>query len=331
MSLRRGTIASLLALSCAPACEIRSPRAPITVYSSALAASFPLPQGWAPDAATEQAGFQMQTFTGRSVDVPERPGIRVQVMAGPTPQGSLDDIALRYRQGLTVEREGAFSLAGHEGKSWVFVSEDGEERSRLALADVSGMLYGIFVRGEAPTFEAHEQALDRLFREFSIEKAKYFAVFEAPGGDVLLKHPEKWERTQTTSDPGRSLFVGFRSPPLAVEGDGTTVHATLEVTVNQVPPELTVERFYADRTEQLRDTYRLLEHQAIEEASAISTLYQVETQLADYLERTVYAVREGKSFIFKFNARPQVYHAIEAWIDEIVESNLRPFAGEVPS
>ena len=41
-------------------------------------------------------------------------------------------------------------------------------------------------------------------------------------------------------------------------------------------------------------------------------------QLADYLERTVYFVKDGKSFIYKFNTRNQVYRAIEPWIDEMV-------------
>ena len=46
--------------------------------------------------------------------------------------------------------------------------------------------------------------------------------------------------------------------------------------------------------------------------------------LAEYLERTVYAVRDGKTFIYKFNCRNQVYHAIEPWIDEIVKGFFEP-------
>src|SRR5262245_24217167 len=97
----RVTLASLLlALS---ACELRSKPPLITVYSPTLHVSFPLPQGWSADEAVQQAGFHMQTFTGRSVDVPERAGIRLQIMAGPMPDGSLDDVAGRYRQELQVE------------------------------------------------------------------------------------------------------------------------------------------------------------------------------------------------------------------------------------
>jgi hypothetical protein len=307
-------------------CELRSKPAPITVYSPTLAVSFPLPQGWTSDAAVEQAGFHMQTFTGRSVDVPGRPGIRVQVLGGPMPDGTVDDVAVRFRKELDVESEAPYSLAGDagRGKIWAFVSKDGDERSRLALADVEGTLYGLFVRGEAGTVDSYNDALDRMFREFSLETARYFTVFEAPGGDVVIRHPRSWERTQTIADPGKSLFVAFRSPPLAVERDGTTVHATLEVTVNQVGADMTVERFYDERTQQLGDTYRLLDHKSLDADNAVSALYHVETQLAEYLERTVYAVRDRKSFIFKFNCRNQVYRAIEPWIDEMVKSFFEP-------
>jgi len=322
----RLTLASLLVVALI-ACELRSKPALITVYSPTLQVSFPLPQGWTADEAVEQAGFHMQTFTGRSVDVPERAGIRLQIMAGPMPDGSLDEVATRYRRELRVDGEEDYDFADRKGKSWRFVSEDGEETSRLALVDVEGTLYGLFARGEAKTMDAYREALDQTWASYSLERTKYFAVYAAPGGDVLdvfIRHPKSWERAQTVSNPGKSLFVGFRSPPLAVEKDGTTVHATLEVTVNRAPPDLTVEKFYAARTETLGDTYPLLEHESMEELSAISTLYDVETQLAEYLERTVYAVRDGKSFIYKFNCRKQVYRAIEPWIDEIVKGFFEP-------
>jgi hypothetical protein len=192
------------------------------------------------------------------------------------------------------------------------------------LTDVDGTLYGIFVRGESPTVEAYRPALDLLWRDFAIERGDYFDVYRAPGGDISIPHPKSWVRPQTVANSGESLFVGFRSPPLAVEKDGTTVHATLEVTVNRVGPELTVEGFYASRTETLGDNYRLLKHEVLEDSNVISTVYHIETQLADYLERTAYAVRDNKSILFKFNARNQVFHAIEPWIDEIVRYSFKP-------
>lgn len=316
MTMRR---AALLFLCLAAfGCEIRSTPALITVYSPTLEVSFPLPQGWTADAAIEQAGFHMQSFTGRSVDVPERPGIRLQILAGPMPDGPIEQVSARFRRELNQERVEDYALEEFEGKTWYYLSDDEEERAQLMLVDVDNRLYGLYLRGEARTLEAYGDAIERLWREFAIERGPYFDVYESPGKDVSIPHPKSWARTQAAADAGESLFVGFRSTPLAVEKDGTTVHATLEVTVRRVEEDVTVESFYAVRSEELGDNYRLLSHRSLAELGAISTLYHVETQLADYLERTVYYVSDGKSFVFKFNTRNQVYHAIEPWIDEIV-------------
>ena len=309
-----------LAASVLVGCELRGTPALITVYNPSLKVSFPLPQGWTADEARQQAGFHMQSFTGRSVDVPERAGIRAQILAGPMPDGVLDDVAERFKGQLNVEVEQPFELEGRQGRFWSFVSDDGEESSRLMLTNVDDTLYGLYVRGEARTLEAYDDVITRMFDEFSLERGEFFGVYQAPGGDIVIKHPRSWERTHAAVDPGQSLFVSFRSTPLAVEKDGTTVHATLEVTVNKAEPTTTVESFYAARTELLGDNYRLVRHEALEDAGAISTLYSVETQLASYLERTVYFFQDDKTYIYKFNARNQVYYAIEPWIDDIVAS-----------
>jgi len=301
-------------------CELRRTPALITVYNPSLKVSFPLPQGWTADEARRQAGFDMQSFTGRSVDVPERAGIRVQILAGPMPDGEVGDVAERFKGGLNVEVEQPYELEGRQGRFWGFVSDDGEESSRLMLTDVDDTLYGLYVRGETRTLEAYHDVIARMFDEFSLERGEFFATYEAPGGDIVIKHPRNWERTHAAVDSGQSLFVSFRSTPLAVEKDGTTVHATLEVTVNKAEPTTTVESFYAVRTELLGDSYRLVRHEVLEDVGAISTLYSVETQLASYLERTVYFVEDDKTYIYKFNARNLVYYAIEPWIDEIVAS-----------
>jgi len=313
-------IAVSVVAALAVGCELRTPPALITVYNSSLKVSFPVPQGWSADEAREQAGFHMQTFTGRSVDVPDRPGIRAQILGGPMPSGTVGDVSERFRGHLEVEEERPYELEGYDGKFWRYVSEDGEESSRLMLVDADDTLYGLYLRGEARTLDAYDEALDRMFDDLSLERPEFFDAYEAPGGEIVIKHPDSWERTHAAAKAGESLFVSFRSPPLAVEQDGTTVHATLEVTVNRAEPGTTVESFYAARTDLLGDNYRLVRHEVLEEVGAISTLYYVETQLADYLERTVYFVQEGKTYIYKFNARNRVYYAIETWIDDIVAS-----------
>jgi len=308
-------------------CQLRTRPSLITVYNPAMKVSLPVPQGWQSETA-EQAGFQMQIFTGPSVDVPERPGIRAQVMAGPMPAGkALDDIARRYTENRTVSHEQGYSLHGYAGRSWFFVSSDGAERSQLMLTPVDDMLYGLYVRGEAPTVEAYRTAVSAMWEGFSIEEARFFETFERADVGLVLKHPRSWVRTASLGETGRSFFISFRSPPLALESGGATIHATLEINANTVPADTTLESFYSERVEIQGDNYRLLEHGMIREGQGISDLYRVETQLADFLERTVYFVRADKSYIFKFNARREIYHQIERWIDEMV-SAVEPRGGK---
>ncbi len=298
-------------------CDLRRPFTLITVYNPTLKISVPVPKGWRSEEGG-QAGFRMHIFTGASVDVPERPGIRAQVMLGPLPPGTeLGELAKRYTNGHTVSREQGYSLNGNAGKSWFFHSEDGTERFRLMLTPIEDRLYGIYVHGEPATMDAYRSALDAMWDGLSVEESRFFETYERPDVGLYLKHPSSWERTALIGK-GDSFFVAFRSPPLLLESGGATIHATLEINVNKVEPGITLESFYAARFEIQGDNYRLLSHDVIRQGDAISDLYHLETQLADYLERTIYCVRGDKSFIFKFNAQNTIYRQIEPWIDEMV-------------
>jgi len=325
--IRRQPLAWLALVSIAAlaaACG-RSGEPSITVYSPSLGISMPVPVGWSTEVGS-QGGFLMQIFTGPSVDVPERAGIRVQVMNGPMPSGSsVDELAERYTEGQRVSDERAFMLHGHEGKTWVFVSGDEAESSRLALISIDGTLYGIYAHGEAPTVEAYGPALDAMWNDFSVERGAFFETYARPELGLQFAYPRSWKRTSQLIEPGESLFVAFLSPPLALDEAGATIHATLEVSVTPVSPETTLEAFYTQRTELLGDNYRLVRHDTLNEGDGISVLYSTETQLASYLERTFYFVDDGRSFIYKFITQNAVYHEIEPWIDEIAKSFQQSF------
>jgi len=322
----RSLLLALAALAAfLPACD-RGPGTLITVYSPSLQISIPAPPGWTTELGS-QAGFLMQIFTGPSTDVPERPGIRVQVMSGPMPVGrDLDEISRRYIEGHEITSQSDYSLHGFPGKTWSFVSGDGAESSRLLLAPVEGVLYGIYARGEAPTVEDYRWALEAMWEGFSLEQEPFLEVYARPELGLRFGYPRSWQRTNLLSEPGKSFFVAFLSPPLALEDGRATIHATLEVSVNTLPPETTLEAFYAQRTELLGDNYRLIRHEQVGEGRGISDLYGTETQLASYLERTFYFVQGGRAYIYKFITQNAVYHQIEPWIEEIAKS-FQPLPG----
>ncbi len=315
----KGWLMGLSLVAVLSSCALQRSFTLITVYNPTLKISVPVPKGWKSDEGG-QAGFRMHIFTGASVDVPERPGIRAQVMLGPLPPGAnLDDLADRYTKDHTVTYEQGYSLNGNAGKSWFFHSEDGTEKFRLMLTPIENRLYGIYVHGEPATMEAYRSALDAMWDGLSVEEARFFETYERPDVGLYLKHPRSWERTALMGK-GDSLFVAFRSPALLLESGGATIHTTLEINVNKVEPGVTMESFYSARSEMQGDNYRLLSHEVIRQGDAVSDLYHVETQLADYLERTIYFVRGETSFIFKFNAQNTIYRQIEPWIDEMVST-----------
>ena len=303
-----------LSLSCLPTGQPRL----ITVYVPDIAVSLPLPQGWT-SAANQQGGYRMTTFSGPSVDVPERDGIQVQVMAGPAPTDqTLREVADRFYIGeQVVLSEEPVRIGSEEGFLWTFQWERRPQSGRLLLIEREGLLYGVFATGEARSVQAYGPTLDRMYEGFSIESADYFDVYEDPEFDLALRYPQSWTRSHFLREPGETLFVGFRSGPLAVDTDGTTVHATLEVTVANAEPGTTLEGFYSTAAESLGENYRMLRHDIFEDGRGIAVLYSVETQLADYLEWVIYNLVDGRTYLYRFHCRNSLYRAIEPWLAEI--------------
>ena len=307
-------LAAAVSLSCRPIGQLRL----ITVYVPDIAVSLPLPEGWT-SATNQQGGYRMTTFTGPSVDVPERDGIQVQVMAGPAPTGqTLHEVADRFYIGeQIVISEEPFQLGAEEGFVWTFQWERRPQAGRLLLVEREGLLYGVFTTGEARSVQAYGPTLDRMYEGFSIESADYFDTYEDPDFDLSLRYPQSWTRSHFLKQPGETLFVGFRSGPLAVDADGTSVHATLEVSVSRAEPGVTLESFYSAAAEGLGDNYRMLRHDILEEGRGIAVLYSVETQLADYLEWVIYNLVDDKTYLYRFHCRNRLYRAIEPWFAEI--------------
>lgn len=290
----------------------------ITVYVPDIAVSLPLPQGWT-SASDQQGGFRMTTFTGPSVDVPDRDGIQVQVMAGPAPEGStLREVADRfYIGGQTVLSERPFRFGEEEGRVWTFEFERRPQAGRLLLLESGGRLYGVFTTGESRSVLAYGPTLDRMYAGFSIETAANFEVYTDSVFDLEIRHPRSWTRSHVLREADSTLFVGFRSPPLAVEAGGATVHATLELTAREAEPGATLETFYSESVAALGDNYRMLRHDVLDEGRGIAVLYSVETQLADYLEWVIYNFVDGRTYLYRFHCRNQLYRAIRPWLGEI--------------
>jgi len=296
----------------------------ITVYNPAMRVSVPAPRGWRTELG-KQAGFDMQNFTGPALDDPDQPGVVVQVLAGPRPpEASLERLAETYIQSKRILSEEPYDFLGAPARLWRFSSQDGAENYELMLAPVEARLYGIYVRGEAKTLQAYGEWIRGMRQGLGVEEPRFWTAYEKPEFGLRLRHPPSWKLTPSVSQPGKAFFAGFRSPPLASDEGGATLHATLEVTVAETAPDMTLERFYAQRVEMLGDNYRLVDHETERQGAAICDLYAIETQLANYLEKTYYFVEGGRSYVFKFNVPNPIFHQIETWIADIAGTFLSP-------
>ncbi len=296
--------------------DFSGPSELVTVYVPEVGVSLPLPRGWS-SATSAQGGFRMATFTGPSVDIPERDGIQVQVMAGPLPSDrTLRDIADQYYIGEhNVLSESRWERAGQEGMVWTFAWERRPQSGRLLLAAISGTLFGVYATGEARSILAYGPILDTVYEDFSVESLDLFETWEDEDFGLVVPYPQSWTRSHVLKQGSENLVVGFRSGPLAVDANGATVHATLDVTVREAPG-VTLEAFYAAEMETLGDRFRMLRHQILDDGG-IAILYAVETQHADYLEWVLYKASGGRTYLFRFHCQNTLYHAIEPWLQEI--------------
>ncbi len=289
----------------------------VTVYVPDVGVSLPVPRGWS-SAVSQQGGFRMATFTGPSVDIPERDGIQVQVMAGPLPGGqSLREVADRFYIGEhNVLSEASWVSGNQTGTVWTFDWEERPQSGRLLLADISGTLYGVYATGEARSILAYGPILNAVYDGFAVESRELFDAWEDEDFGLVVPYPKSWTRSHVLKQGTESLVVGFRSGPLAVDEYGTTVHATLDVTVRAALPGGTFEDFYAAEMETLGDNYRMLSHEILEEGGA-AVLYAVETQHADYLEWVLYKAAGDRTYLFRFHCQNTLFRAIEPWLHEI--------------
>ena len=289
----------------------------ITVYAPEVGVSLPLPRGWS-SATSRQGGYRMATFTGPSVDIPERDGIQIQVMAGPLATGqSLREVADQFYMGEhSVLSEAPWSAGGHEGAVWTFEWERRPQSGRLLLADVAGTLYGVYTTGEARSVLAYGSILDTIYEDFAVESLEFFDAWADDDFGLVVPYPESWTRSHVLKQGAESLVVGFRSGPLAVDANGASVHATLDVTVRRALPDSSLEAFYAAEVETLGDSYRMLRHDVLDDGG-IAVLYAVETQHADFLEWVIYKAAGGYTYLFRFHCQNTLYRGVEPWFMEI--------------
>ena len=209
------------------------------------------------------------------------------------------------------ERQGA------RGRSWRFSPPDGKTRHRLLLVARGERFWGLYAQGETAAFEGHGEALEEMWASFTLERPELYPVKRWERFGVGLGVPETWREIREFSGRG-TLLVQFTSPALSVQR-GQTIHASLTLTVEEVPEGAEVESFYQAMRARLGDNLRVLSHEAWEDEGLVDVM-RTETSVAVSYVKRFFRVEGDRGVSLAFEARDDVFWRADPWADLIAST-----------
>ena len=311
----RGAVlaAVLAACACAPGARETF----FTYFNGDHGVSVRQPASWRSD-QSEQEGVWYRTFLAPPVGPQSRAPVTVTLLAGAIAV-TVDEYAQTYLAGNTVASTNAEERQGVPGKSWVFASADGAQRYRLLLLALGGRVVGLFAQGDAAAVEKQAAVLDEMWSSLTIERPDRYPVTSWRAQQASLGIPESWRETRTFSGGG-TLVASFASPALAVDKGSQTVHASLSVTFEAVPPGGGLAEYYEMTRRRLGDNFQVTSHAAFK-GGFVDTM-RTETPLAiSYVKRYTFA-HGGQGCSLSFEAREDIFPRVSRWAD-FIASTLR--------
>jgi hypothetical protein len=313
--LSRRAAVVLAALVFAAACRSGERETFVTYFSGSQQVSVRYPSEWRTDEA-EQEGIWYRYFLAPPAAPENKAAVSVTLLAGPL-SVSLEQYAESYLAGNEVTSSQEEERQGARGHSWRFAPPDGKTRHRLLLVGLGGRFWGLYAQGEAAAFEAHAAALDQMWSSFTLERPELYPVQDWEEFGVALGLPASWRETRQFSGRG-TLLVQFTSPALSVQ-DGQTVHASLTVTVEEVPPDAEIEAFYQAMRARLGDNLRVLSHDPWGDDGLVDVM-STETSVAVSYVRRYFRVEGDRGVSLAFEARDDVFWRVAPWADLIAST-----------
>jgi hypothetical protein len=288
----------------------------LTYFNAEHALSVRYPASWTTEQA--QQGETMYRYF-RSPNIGERdrkPGVTVTLIATPL-TGTIDQYAQTALLGQTISTVRDEKRPGAAGKTWLAVSPDGATRHQLLLLQEEGRLYGLHAQGSAEGYRQEEQALAEVMKGFALERWAHYTEDHNPTYRYALRVPPSWTTARAFSGGG-TLLKQFTSPPLGVDKDGQTAHASLTLTVEALPAGATAQSFYKSSNDKLGEAFQLISHS--EWKDGFVDLLRTETPIAESRGKRFYRVAEGRGYTLSFEARGDVYPRVSRWCDMIANS-----------
>jgi hypothetical protein len=287
----------------------------VTYLSGQQQVSVRYPAEWRTDEA-EQDGIWYRYFLAPPTAPENKTAMSVTLLAGPL-AGSVDDYAESYLAGNGEATSREEERQGASGRSWRFASPDGRTLHRLLLVALGDRFWGLYAQGEAAAFADHADALETIWSSFTLERPESYPVQRWERFGVALGLPGSWRETREFTGRG-TLLVQFTSPAMAVQ-DGQTIHASLTLTVEEVPAGADVDAFYQAMRTRLGDNIRVLNHDEWPNHGLVDVM-RTETSVAVSYIKRFFQVEGARGISLAFESRDDVFWRIEPWTDMIAST-----------
>jgi hypothetical protein len=264
----------------------------------------------------EQAGVRYRYFESQPSG-PQRAPVTTTLVSSRLEIG-LDEYVKRLLGDAQPQETRDESRGAARGRRVRGASPDGKTRHSLVLLEEGGRAFGLHTQGEAGAFAERLADVDGIETSLAVERVQAYPERRDADWTFALRVPESWHSGRTFSGNG-TYVTQYLSPPLAVDKDGTTVHAALTLTVEPAP-EGGVDAFRERSLKKMGDAYQLVDHQVWRDG--VMDVLQFETSLATSRSKRFYRTANGRAYGLAFEAREDVFPRVSRWCD-LIASTLR--------
>ena len=228
-------------------------------------------------------------------------------------EGGLDALAASFLEGASVSSQDDIERQGVKGKAYRYTK--GAARYGLVLLPAAGGLHGLYVQGDEAGFIRHRRHVDEVMSSFAVEQPEAYEEYRDADFAFSLRVPPSWKRTRRMSSAGTgTLMMQFLSPPSGLDRGGSTVHASLTVSVERAPGG-GLEAFYQATRRKLGDAYKVTRHTDWRHGYLDNEV--IETPMAMSNVRRFYRVAGDRGYTLVFEAREDIFHRVAGWFDLI--------------
>lgn len=289
----------------------------MTYFDAPHALSLRYPATWTA-ALAEQGGVRYRYFQAPGAG-PQHRSVLTVTLLDQALAGSLDEYAQGVLTGLPPQETRDEARGAVRGRRYRAASPDGATRHSLLVLQEEGRAFGLHAQGDAAAFAEMLDALTAMEDSFALERVAAYPERRNDEFRYALRVPASWKGTRTLAGRG-SHVTQFLSPPLAVEPNGQTVHASLTLTVEPAPGDGTVAEYRQATRDKQGDAFKVIGHEAWRDG--LLDVLLTETPLAVSRGKRFYRTAGGRAYGLAFEAREDVFPRVSRWCDLIASTLL---------